>query len=114
MMKNAVAIVTGASRGLGHKIARQLVQKNYHVIANYYNTPFPITTFLTSYFYKRFSQEKSALTEIFSMRTDFVFLVNTIQLSSILFCHQLSHLCLQPFQFLFHFFILFSYSSIIL
>lgn len=58
MMKNAVAIVTGASRGLGHEIARQLVQKNYHVIANYYNTPFPITNFLTSYFYKRFSQEK--------------------------------------------------------
>ena len=39
IMKNAVAIVTGASRGLGHEIARQLVQKNYHVVANYYNTP---------------------------------------------------------------------------
>lgn len=38
-MKNAVAIVTGASRGLGHEIARQLVQKNYHVVANYYNSP---------------------------------------------------------------------------
>lgn len=38
-MGNLVAIVTGASRGLGHEIAHVLLENGYCVVADYYQTP---------------------------------------------------------------------------